>query len=127
MQQEAITHWVHGSDDALETAQQLFQAGKYHHALFFLHLRLEKLLKALIVKKTDVSPLPIHDLLHLTKIADLPITEDEISWLGELSTFNVAARYDDEKFQFYKKATREYATTWFERGKRFLESWRSLV
>jgi HEPN domain-containing protein len=91
-QDEAVKRWIAGSEDAFETAQQLFQTGKFHHALFFLHLSLEKMLKARIVKTTDEPPLPIHDLLRLATIATVRISEKKISWLAEISTFNVAAR-----------------------------------
>lgn len=126
-QQEAVTRWAYGSNDSLETAQQLLQSGKYHHALFFLHLSLEKMLKALIVKSTDAPPLPIHDLLRLAAIADVVISEKKTTWLAEISTFNIAARYDDEKLKFYKKATREYAMSWFDYGQKLLDEWRKLI
>ena len=116
-QRDAVTYWIQGSEDARDTCQQLFQSGKYHHALFFLHLSIEKLLKGVIVKKTDTSPLPIHDLPRLALAAQISLSAEELAWLEELSTFNVAARYDDEKLKFYKKATQEYATVWLERGK----------
>lgn len=35
--------------------------------------------------------------------------------------------YDDEKLQFYKKATRAYAVLWFTRGKEILDALKSNV
>ena len=40
--QDVAKYWREGADDALATAQALMDAKRYHHALFFCHLALEK-------------------------------------------------------------------------------------
>lgn len=42
---EIEAFWIEASDDAFDTAKSLFQNGKYHHSMFFLHLAVEKALK----------------------------------------------------------------------------------
>ncbi len=37
--------------------------------------------------------------------------------LKEITTFNIRARYDNIKLEFYKKATREYTEKWFSTAK----------
>lgn len=56
-------YWLDGYEDALLTAEKLFEAKRYNHCLFFGHLALEKLLKAVIVAKTKTHAFPTHDLL----------------------------------------------------------------
>jgi HEPN domain-containing protein len=34
--------------------------------------------------------------------------------LDEITKFNVSTRYDDEKFAFYKKATKEFTEEYFK-------------
>lgn len=104
--------WVTSAKDDLDTAEKLFGIGKYHHCLFFAHLSLEKLLKAVFVSKKNVFPPPIHDLIRLAEKAGLSLDETITLQLAEISTFNVAARYDDYKLKFYKKATKAYAEEW---------------
>lgn len=115
--QDAAKFWHEGADDALATAQALMDAKRYHHALFFCHLAIEKILKAKIVVVTQEPPLPIHDLLRLAEISRLTMTDEQVLWLREIDKFNIAARYDDYKRKFYKKATKAFATLWFERVK----------
>lgn len=42
----SVDYWKASSKDDLDTADQLFTSKKYHHSLFFVHLSLEKILKA---------------------------------------------------------------------------------
>ncbi|MBI3577639.1 HEPN domain-containing protein [Candidatus Gottesmanbacteria bacterium] len=111
-----IEYWKTSSKDDLDTAKKLFEAKKYHHSLFFVHLALEKILKAIHISMQKQAALPIHDLVRLAEKATVKINPEVTLQLAEISTFNVAARYDDYKFKFYKKATREYARKWLAIG-----------
>ncbi len=111
-----IEYWITSSKDDLDTAKKLFEAKKYHHSLFFVHLALEKILKATHVSKQKQAALPVHDLIRLAEKASVEIDREVTLQLAEISTFNVAARYDDYKFKFYKKATHEYAKKWLGIG-----------
>lgn len=112
-----LEYWVTSSKDDLDAADKLFTAKKYHHALFFVHLSLEKVLKALFVSKNNLPAPAIHDLVRLAEKAELRLDQETIDQLAEISTFNIAARYDDYKFKFYKKATETYAKNWLKIGK----------
>lgn len=112
-----VEYWRTSSKDDLDTADKLFASGKYHHCLFFVHLALEKILKAIFVSSKKQAAPPIHDLVRLAQKAGLNLNEEKLIQLAEISTFNIAARYDDYKFQFYKKATKEYAENWLKAGK----------
>ena len=48
-EQKIIQYWAATSKQDFETAEILFENKKYSHALFFCHLSIEKILKALIV------------------------------------------------------------------------------
>lgn len=115
--QDASKFWREGADDAIETAQSLMDAKRYQHALFFCHLAIEKMLKAKIVVATHEPPLPIHELRKLAKYAQLTLTTQQEEQLKEIERFNIAARYDDYKHSFYKKATKNYAETWMKNSK----------
>lgn len=111
--EEVVKFWKASSDKDWEFSQELFSGGKRgDYALFFVHLSLEKLLKALHYFKKDSHPLAIHDLVELAKRANLKMDQNLEERLKEITTFNLAARYDDYKFSFYKKANKRYTTTW---------------
>lgn len=98
--------------DAFATVQSLMTAKRYHHALFFCHLTIEKGLKAVFVKKTGKVVPPIHNLLLLAAQAGITLSSSQREQLLEINTFNIEARYDDYKRQFYKKATAEFTKEW---------------
>jgi HEPN domain-containing protein len=101
--------WITEATEALQVADHLMEKGDYSYALFFGHLAIEKLLKALyVVKQKDHAP-PIHNLLRLGKLAGIAVPEDKIEALIEISAFNIEARYPDFKRAFRKKCNAEYA------------------
>ena len=115
-QQEAIKYWVASAREDWEVAQSLLKSAKYNHALFFLQLTLEKLIKAVHISKRDEPPLYVHNLVLLAQKASIKFSEEEVIDLKEISSFNISTRYDSYKRDFYKKATREFATKWMKRG-----------
>ena len=110
-------YWLAGYKDALLTAEKLYEAKRYHHALFFGHFALEKLLKAVVVKKTKTHATPTHDLRILIKEAKLDLRQDYLQNIKNINAFNIRARYDDIKLDFYKLATKEYTQIWFSKIK----------
>ena len=119
-EKDIIEYWLNLSRQDFETAKILLRNKKYHHALFFCHLSVEKTLKAVIVKTTKTAPPLIHDLMRLAEKAKLSISQQHKNDLVELTTFNIEARYDDYKLSFYKKATKEFCTIYFKKTRRIL-------
>ena len=73
-------------------------------------MSLEKLLKAVVIKKIKDYPPYTHDLRKLAEIAGLDLNSKQKENLEIVSTFNIAGRYADEKIKFYKRYNRkEYA------------------
>lgn len=114
--EESIKHWFEAAERDSLTANDMFKLGHYNWSLFLWHLVIEKVIKCLIVKRGK-EILLVHDLVRLASIAELSLTEEQKLILREITTFNIEARYDDYKEQFYKKATREYATVWRDNSK----------
>jgi len=118
----SILYFREASKRDQQTATILYMNKEYHWALFFWHLTLEKLLKALILKYGG-EILYTHNLVRLAHAANLTLTENQERELTEITTFNLEARYDDEKLTFYKKATREYADHWIKICTVYSEQW----
>ncbi len=110
--EKIITHWISRSDQDFDTLLNLYKTKDYHWALFIGHLVVERLLKALVVKKTENHAPLTHDLRRLAKLAELDLAADQKRYLDTITTFNLNARYDDYKKDFYKKCTAEYAQEW---------------
>lgn len=99
---QVIRSWRESADKDWEVARSLFKLKHYAYSLFFCHLGVEKLLKALVVQKTGEHPPTIHDLVKLAKKAGLKPNEAQRQHLEIITTFNIKARYDDVKQSFYK-------------------------
>jgi len=104
----------------------LYDNGDYAWVLFIGHLVIEKLLKGLDQKIKKETPPYIHDLQRLADYVNLDLTEKQKSLLDDITSFNIATRYSDQKFEFYKKATNEYATSYLNKIKE-LREWMKLL
>lgn len=60
-------YWADGSKKDIEVADNLFDSGYYPQCLFFCHLSLEKLLKAIIVKRTNNKKNFVSEYLKTTR------------------------------------------------------------
>lgn len=115
--EDLINFWVKGSGEDIKTAESLFRSKRYHHCLFFCRLFVEKILKALVAKATG-KPAPYgHKLTKLAKLTEVGFTNEQLDLLDEITAFNIEARYNDYKFRFYKKATKNYTQAYFQRAK----------
>jgi AbiV family abortive infection protein len=119
--QEVIKYWLTGSKEDFDSAEILYKNKKYHHALFFCHLSIEKMLKAIIVKSTKTAPPLTHDLVRLAERAGVPLNELQKNKLAEITTFNIEARYDDYKLSFRKKAKKQFTLKYLDKTKEILQ------
>ena len=117
--EDLIAYWLEGSDRDFETMEHLFEKGDYHWSLFIGHLVVEKLLKAYHVKHIDNQPPLIHNLLRLAENSQLALSDEQRDVLDTVSTFNIRARYDSYKSDFYHTCTKEFAEQWMNQIKEF--------
>ena len=117
-----VKHWVETSDDDFNTMLILFREKSYHWALFMGHIAIEKLLKARYVKQNREHAPFTHNLYRLAELGGLEINEEHTVFLLKVTTFNINARYDDYKKEFYDMCTLEYTKEWIEKIK-ILQQW----
>lgn len=110
-----VQHWLDSADKNQETMIHLVDSKDYSWSLFLGHLVIEKTLKALYVKRLKQHAVFTHDLLRLANKIDLELSEDFEEWLDEITTFNLNARYDNYKQDFYKLCTKDFTDTWLDR------------
>ena len=113
--EKIVNHWVKTSDEDFGAMMDLFATKKYHWALFLGHISTEKLLKAYFVQVNNRHSPPIHNLLRIAEKSSLELTEEYADWLDVISLFNINARYDDYKREFYNQCTEEFTKVWIER------------
>ena len=120
-EQKIIEYWSTASKQDFETVEILFKNEKYHHALFFCHLSIEKIPKALIVKKTQEAPPLVHDLVRLAERTGIKLSINQKNELAEISAFNIEARYDDYKLSFFKKANKRFTSKYVNKTRKILK------
>jgi HEPN domain-containing protein len=112
---QVIQYWMESAEKDHRTMHTLLNAGDYSWAMFIGHLVLEKLLKAHYVKNLGKHALFTHDLLRLAILAGLKPEGETADLLDEISSFNINARYDNYKQDFYKRCTYDFAQKWADR------------
>ena len=106
--EDKIKYWLRSAEQDWEVVRHLFEKKDYSYALFFGHLTIEKILKAIFTDKHDKTPPFSHNLVYLSEKAGLKLNEEMLELLEEISDFNLEARYPDQKFSFYKKCTMSF-------------------
>ena len=125
--EEVIKDWLESAKRDRKTAEILFDNKRHDQCLFYCHLYIEKLLKAVYVKRLDRHPPYTHKLTKLALKAKLPLDQSRTDQLDEITTFNVEARYDSCKSSFYKKATLKYTQKYLKISEELYQWLLSLV
>ncbi len=107
--EEHIKHWQESADESWNSAVYLATGKHYSLSLFALHLTLEKLLKALWIKKsvTDTPPYT-HDLQRLCDDLQLEISAEDYDFLSIINSWNIRGRYPDYTKRLYQNTTTQY-------------------
>ncbi len=107
---DLMNYWIESADEDYNVMKVLYNNKKNSYCLFFGHLVIEKLLKALYAKNNKNAPYApkSHDLLYLTERIGLNLTDSQEKLLNIITRFNMSARYDDYKKEFQEKCTEEY-------------------
>ena len=112
-----VKHWIETSDDDFNTMLTLYNSKSFSWSLFLGHISTEKLLKALYVKRFREHAPFTHNLYRLGELIGLEMSDEYSDWFDEITSFNLNARYDDYKKEFYKLCTPEYTQAWIEKIK----------
>jgi len=112
--EKQIDFWKKSAENDWKTARILFESKRYDACLFFCHLTLEKCLKGLVTEKTKKAVPYTHDLEKLAIVAGLKFSDVQFENLRVITKFNISARYENIKFDFYKTCTASYANDYLD-------------
>ncbi|QTA78548.1 HEPN domain-containing protein [Desulfonema limicola] len=126
--EEHIIYWLDSSQHDIESAEIIFNSGRYDWCLFVGHLALEKILKAVFVNRNDNNiPPKIHNLVRLAELSQIELDDEQKFLLDKINDFNIQTRYPDYRLEFYKRCNAEYAEVHFTRIKDFYTCFKSLL
>ncbi len=110
-----VVFWLKSAENDLETMQYLYEGRRFVHALFFGHLYIEKISKALwILNNAENYPPKIHNILSILKQTDIKLDEVQMLFLLKLNQYQIEGRYPEDIEKLYKitdkQLTHEYIT-----------------
>mgnify|MGYP001174259440 FL=1 len=92
---QRTAEWLSRAEFDIETADYMFQGGRYFYAVFMCHMALEKALKASYCEKLKDVPPKVHNLLYLIDKANMNPPEKLGKFLVKLNEANIATRYPE--------------------------------
>lgn len=94
--QKQVAYWRKSAEEDWSVGRTLVASENIRHGLFFIHLALEKMLKANVCRATrDLAP-KIHSLVRLAELTRMDLSEDRMDFLAEFGRFDIVGRYPDE-------------------------------
>ena len=106
---EHITYWKDASAKDWNAVSSLFTSGNYVHALFFAHLTIEKLSKAVWVKDNEENiPPRVHNILKVLQQTNMNLSPEQSEFIVRLNSFQLEGRYPDYTGKIFKLCTKEY-------------------
>jgi HEPN domain-containing protein len=105
---QVASYWQASAEEDWPVVRHLVDSGAYHYALFFGHLYLEKLLKALAVTATGEHAPRTHNLLYLAELAGLSLSEERREALLRITAYSVETRYPHDLAGTRHRYTREH-------------------
>ena len=108
--QQHIDYWINTAEKDWVSVDILFEGKQYLQSLFWAHLVLEKLTKALWVKNNEENiPPKTHNLIVLLKQANVDLGEEKMNFLVNYNNFQLSARYPDYLNEIYKICTKQFS------------------
>lgn len=120
-------YWTEEAAESLKVAWHLYEKGDYSYALFFAHLAIEKLLKALYVEKQKQHAPFTHDLLRLAERMNISLSDDRKNALVKITAYNLEARYPEITRTFRKQCTQEYTKRELGEAEEIYRWFRSMI
>ena len=109
---QQIKNWLDSAIYDIETAESMYESGKYIYTIFMCHLALEKILKAKVQEITEKMPPRVHNLRYLLKLTQLTISDETFEFISKLSDVSIPTRYPEDfpklTASYNKKSVKEY-------------------
>lgn len=115
--ENAIQEWVKISEYDLKTAEAMLETERYLYVAFMCQQSIEKILKAIYCRRKNELPPRTHNLLYLTDILELKVTDSDKTLLSALNQFYIETRYPGERSRLAKEMDRIKANEYLDKTK----------
>ena len=118
---EHINYWTKQVVDDFDCSNVLYEASYYAQSLFWAHLALEKLSKALWIKTNEGNTPPfVHNLLRLISLTNVTFSEDQLQFFNEMNMFQIKGRYPDYAENLEETVTKEICEEYLNKTKEMI-------
>lgn len=108
---EHIQFWIEQAEDDWSAVNTLFIGKKYLQALFFSHLVIEKVCKAIWIKHNSENVPPrTHNLNYLLSATPVVLTDENNEFLLSLNRFQLEGRYPDYLTKMHNICNEQFTT-----------------
>jgi HEPN domain-containing protein len=120
---EHISFWLSQSEDDWAAVDTLFQGKNYLQSLFFAHLVIEKICKALWIKHNQENVPPrTHNLIYLMTATPIKLDDDKSEFMLYLNRFQLEGRYPEYMTRMHNICNKEFTAEMIEKTN-LLKSW----
>ena len=106
---DKVAYWIDIADYDMETAETLYDGGRWLYVAFMCHQAIEKTLKAYWCGTQNTAPPYTHNLTRLSEGSrlDAEMSEEQLDLIETLIPMNIQARYPEYKEQLARILTKE--------------------
>lgn len=88
--------WLRQAEYDMDTAQFMFDGGRYFYAVFMCHLSIEKALQGMYFEKRKEIPPKVHNLVYLLQEVGIKPPVAPGKFIVMLNEANIATRYPED-------------------------------
>ena len=109
MEERTVAYWLDIATYDLDTAEAMYQTGRWLYVAFMCHQSIEKTLKAYWSGTQDDIPPYTHNHKRLAEGCGLYVrmSASQRCFIEEITNFNIEARYPEDRTALYKQLTPE--------------------
>lgn len=113
--------WILQAEYDMETADIMFNSGRYFYAVFMCHLSIEKALKGIFLLKLGEIPPKTHNLIYLLNKINIKPNEYIRGIITRLNETNIVTRYPDDLKSLQKDYNRDVVANIMKKSKEAFE------
>ena len=127
MVKKEIKNWLDSAQYDLESAEHMFDSGRYIYTIFMCHLAIEKVLKAKAEENTGKKPPKTHNLLYLVKLAKISLSEEMLQFIGDINNLSIVTRYPEDFDEMLKSFSKGRTKLFLNKSKEVFKWIKKLI
>lgn len=115
--EEKVKQWINQANYDLDTAEYMFNGGRYFYTVFMCHLSIEKALKGLYYKIFKEAPPKTHNLISLVNNIKIKPPEQTAKFIVKINSASIVTRYPENLEEIKKQYTKEIVKNILDKSK----------